>query len=154
MSQLKEKITNDMKEAMRAKDSQRLGTIRLLLAALKQKEVDERVNLDDAIVVAIIDKLVKQRNDSIAAYQKARRDDLAELEQAELTVLQTYLPARLSHEAIASEVQLIVENFTAQHGHHPLPSDMGKLMNAAKEALAGKADMAYVSSEIKRAIAQ
>jgi uncharacterized protein len=98
MSALKDQITNDMKDAMRAKDTQRLGTIRLLLAACKQKEVDERVELDDVMVIAIVDKLVKQRKDSITAYESANRQDLADVEKAELAVLQGYLPARLSAE--------------------------------------------------------
>ncbi|MDO8372644.1 MAG: GatB/YqeY domain-containing protein, partial [Polaromonas sp.] len=105
---LKDQITEDMKTAMRAKDSERLGTIRLLLAALKQKEVDERVVLDDAAVVAIVDKLIKQRKDSIEAFQKAERKDLADKEAAELVVLQAYLPARLSAEEVAAEVKAIV----------------------------------------------
>ncbi|MES2686532.1 MAG: GatB/YqeY domain-containing protein, partial [Pseudomonadota bacterium] len=105
---LKDQITEDMKTAMRAKDSERLGTIRLLLAALKQKEVDERVVLDDAAVVAIVDKLIKQRKDSIEAFQKAERKDLADMEAAELVVLQAYLPARLSADEVTAAVKAIV----------------------------------------------
>src|SRR4051812_24441844 len=102
---LKERITEDMKAAMRAKDSERLGAIRMLTAAIKQKEVDERVELDDTAVVAIVDKLLKQRKDSIEAFQKANRQDLVDKEQAEATVLQAYLPARLSKEAVEVEVK-------------------------------------------------
>ncbi len=145
---LKDQITEDMKNAMRAKDSERLGTIRLLLAALKQKEVDERVVLDDAAVVAIVDKLIKQRKDSIEAFQKAERKDLADKEAAELLVLQAYLPARLSAEEVAAEVGAIVAELGASG-----PGDMGKVMGAVKARLAGKADMGQVSAAVKAALA-
>jgi hypothetical protein len=145
---LKDQITEDMKSAMRAKDSERLGTIRLLLAALKQKEVDERVVLDDAAVVAIVDKLIKQRKDSIEAFQKAERKDLADKEAAELVVLQAYLPARLSAEEVAAEVRAIVAQLGASG-----PGDMGKVMGAVKAKLAGKADMGQVSAAVKAALA-
>ena len=145
---LKDQITEDMKTAMRAKDSERLGTIRLLLAALKQKEVDERVVLDDAAVVAIVDKLIKQRKDSIEAFQKAERKDLADKEAAELVVLQAYLPARLSAEDVAAEVRAIVAELGASG-----PGDMGKVMGAVKAKLAGKADMGQVSAAVKAALA-
>ncbi|MFS2035441.1 GatB/YqeY domain-containing protein [Polaromonas sp. CT11-55] len=148
MSALKEKITEDMKTAMRAKDSERLGTIRLLLAALKQKEVDERVVLDDAAVVAIVDKLIKQRKDSLEAFQKAERKDLADKEAAELTVLQAYLPARLSADEVAAAVKAIVAELGASG-----PGDMGKVMGAVKAKLAGKADMGQVSAAVKAALA-
>ena len=145
---LKDQITEDMKTAMRAKDSERLGTIRLLLAALKQKEVDERVVLDDATVVAIVDKLIKQRKDSIEAFQKAERKDLADKEAAELVVLQAYLPARLSADEVAAEVKAIVTELGASG-----PGDMGKVMGAVKAKLAGKADMGQVSAAVKAALA-
>ena len=145
---LKDQITEDMKNAMRAKDSERLGTIRLLLAALKQKEIDERVVLDDAAVVAIVDKLIKQRKDSIEAFEKAERKDLADKEAAELLVLQAYLPARLSLEEVAAEVQAIVTGLGATG-----PGDMGKVMGAVKARLAGKADMGQVSAAVKAALA-
>ena len=148
MSALKDKITEDMKTAMRAKDSERLGTIRLLLAALKQKEVDERVVLDDAAVIAIVDKLIKQRKDSLEAFQKAERKDLADKEAAELTVLQAYLPARLSADEVAAAVKAIVAELGASG-----PGDMGKVMGAAKAKLAGKADMGQVSAAVKAALA-
>ncbi len=153
MSALKDQITNDMKDAMRAKDTQRLGTIRLLLSACKQKEVDERVELDDVMVIAIVDKLVKQRKDSITAFESAARQDLADIEKAELVVLQGYLPARLSAEEVAAEVAAIVEALTAELGHKPVQSEMGKVMGAAKAKLAGKADMGQVSAAIKAALA-
>ena len=145
---LKERITEDMKAAMRAKDTERLGTIRLLTAAMKQKEVDERIELDDAAVVGIVDKLIKQRKDSVEAFQKAGRTDLADKEAAELTVLQAYLPARLSQEEIAAEVKAIVAELGAKG-----PGDMGKVMGAVKQRLAGKAEMGQVSSAVKAALA-
>jgi len=144
---LKDQITEDMKTAMRAKDSARLGTIRLLQAALKQKEVDERVTLDDAAVIAIVDKLIKQRRDSIAAFTQAGRQDLADKETAEMQVLQAYLPARLSSNDIAAEVRAIVAELGAQG-----PGDMGKVMGAVKARLAGKADMAAASAAVKAAL--
>ena len=147
MSALKDQITEDMKNAMRAKDSERLGTIRLLLAACKQKEVDERVVLDDAAVVAIVDKLIKQRKDSIEAFQKADRKDLADKEASELLVLQAYLPARLSAEEVTAVVKAIVTELGASG-----PGDMGKVMGAAKAQLAGKADMGQVSAAVKAAL--
>jgi len=148
MPTLKERITEDMKAAMRAKDTERLGAIRMLTAAIKQKEVDERVELDDAGVVGIVDKLLKQRKDSIDAFQKANRQDLADKEQAEVAVLQAYLPARLSADEIAAEVKAIVAETGAKG-----PADMGKVMGAAKQRLAGKADMGQVSAAVKAALA-
>ena len=145
---LKERITEDMKAAMRAKEAERLGAIRMLTAAIKQKEVDERVELDDAAVVSIVDKLLKQRKDSIEAFQKANRQDLADKEQAEVVVLQAYLPARLSAEEVAAEVRAIVAEVGAKG-----PGDMGKVMGAAKARLAGKADMGQVSAAVKAALA-
>jgi uncharacterized protein YqeY len=145
---LKETITEDMKAAMRAKDTERLGTIRLLLAAIKQKEVDERVELDDTGVIALVDKLIKQRKDSVAAYEQAARQDLADKEAAEIKVLQVYLPQRLSTEEIAAEVQAIVAELGAKG-----PADMGKVMGAVKTRLAGKADMGQVSAAVKAALA-
>lgn len=145
---LKDQITEDMKTAMRAKDSRRLGTIRLLQAAMKQKEVDERVTLDDAMVIAIVDKLIKQRKDSIDAFTKADRQDLVDIEEAEMKVLQVYLPARLSADEVAAEVKAIVAELGASG-----PGDMGKVMGAVKQRLAGKADMGAVSAAVKAALA-
>ncbi len=144
---LKERITEDMKAAMRAKDSERLGTIRLLLAALKQKEVDERIVLDDAAVVGIVDKLIKQRKDSIAQFAQAGRDDLVAKESAELQVLQDYLPARMSAEEVNAAVAALVTELGAKG-----PGDMGKVMAAAKQRLAQQAEMALVSAAVKRAL--
>ena len=145
---LKERITEDMKAAMRAKDTQRLGTIRLLTAAMKQKEVDERVELDDVAVIGIVDKMLKQRKDSIEAFEKAARQDLADKEKAEVAVLQAYLPARLSADEVAAEVKAIVAELGAKG-----PGDMGKVMGAVKSRLAGKADMGQVSAAVKAALA-
>jgi len=144
---LKDRINDDMKAAMRAKDSARLGTIRLLLAAIKQKEVDERITLDDAGAIGVIDKLIKQRRDSVAAYQQAGRQDLADKENAEIEVLQAYLPQRLTAEEIAAEVRALVAELGAKG-----PGDMGKVMGAAKARLAGKAEMAQVSAAVKAAL--
>ena len=145
---LKALITEDMKTAMRAKDSVRLGTIRLLLAAMKQKEVDERIELDDVAIIAILDKLIKQRKDSIAAYQAAQRQDLADVEIAEMAILEVYLPKRLSAEEITAEVAAIVAEVGAKGA-----GDMGKVMGAVKTRLAGKADMGLVSAAVKAALA-
>ncbi|MGJ7488334.1 GatB/YqeY domain-containing protein [Variovorax sp. LT2P21] len=144
---LKEQITDDMKTAMRAKDSERLGTIRLLLAAMKQKEVDERVELDDALVVAIVDKMVKQRKDSIAAFTTGGRADLADKEAAEIKVLEVYLPQRMSADEVAVAVKAIVAELGATG-----PGDMGKVMGTVKTRLAGKADMGQVSAAVKAAL--
>lgn len=145
---LKDQITEDMKTAMRAKDSARLGTIRLLMAAMKQKEVDERVELDDTTVIAIVDKLIKQRKDSVTAYLSANRQDLVDVESAEMRVLEVYLPQRLSAEEITLAVQAIVAQVGATG-----PGDMGKVMGAVKAQLAGKADMGLVSAAVKTALA-
>ncbi len=146
---LKAQITEDMKTAMRAKDSARLGTIRLLQAAMKQKEVDERVELDDAAVIAIVDKLIKQRKDSITAFEAASRQDLADVEKAEIEVLKVYLPQRMSEAEITAAVQAIVAEVGAAG-----PGDMGKVMGAVKSQLAGKADMGLVSAAVKAALSK
>ena len=144
---LKEQITEDMKNAMRAKETGRLGTIRLLLAAMKQKEVDERVELDDTAVIAIVEKLIKQRKDSISQFQAAGRDDLVAIENAELVVLQAYMPAQMSE----AEVAAVVAEAVAQVGATG-PQDMGKVMGIVKPKLAGKADMGVVSAQVKAAL--
>jgi uncharacterized protein len=146
---LKDRITEDMKTSMRAKDAPRLLTIRGLMAAMKQREVDERITLDDAAIVGILDKLVKQRKDSIAQFTAGNRPDLVEKESAELAVLEAYLPQRLGADAIAAEVAAIVAEVGASG-----PGDMGKVMAAAKAKLAGKADMAQVSAAVKQALAK
>lgn len=144
---LKARITDDMKAAMRARETDRLGTIRLLLAAIKQKEVDERIELDDTAVLAVIEKLVKQRKDSLSQFTQAGRIDLADKESAEIEVLKVYMPAALSEAEIAAEVQAaVVESGAAG------PQDMGKVMAVLKAKLAGRADMTAVSGLVKAAL--
>ncbi|MCE4060261.1 MULTISPECIES: GatB/YqeY domain-containing protein [Pandoraea] len=145
---LKERINEDMKTAMRAKAADKLGTIRLLLAAIKQKEVDERITLDDAATVAIVDKLIKQRKDSISQFQAAGRADLADKEAAEVEVLMVYMPQQLSADEVAQAVKAAV----AQTGAAG-PQDMGKVMGVLKGLLAGRADMTAVSAQVKAALA-
>jgi hypothetical protein len=146
---LKDQITEDMKAAMRAKAVDRLSTIRLLLAAIKQREVDERIVLDDAAIVAIVDKSIKQRKDSITAFQTAGRTDLVDKEAAELVVLQAYLPARLSADEVAAAVAASVAELGAVG-----PGDMGRVMAAVKTKLAGKAEMGLVSAAVKAALSK
>lgn len=152
MSPLKERITDDMKAAMRARDADRLLPIRMLLAACKQREVDERIELSDADVVALVDKLIKQRKDSVAAFQLAGRADLVQKETAEIAALEPYLPARLDACAIDAAVADVVAGVAADLGRQPGPADMGRVMGAAKAALAGQADMALLSASVKRAL--
>ena len=146
---LKDRITDDMKAAMRAKDAPRLLTIRGLLAAIKQREVDERIVVDDAAVVAIVDKLVKQRKDSIEQFAAGGRPDLVDKEKAELQVLESYLPARLGADEIAAEVAALVAETGARGA-----ADMSKVMAAAKARFAGRAEMALVSAAVKAALAR
>jgi uncharacterized protein YqeY len=145
---LKARITEDMKLAMKAKETAKLNTIRLLLAAVKQKEVDERIELDDNAVVAVIEKLTKQRKDSVTQYQAAGRQELADAEQYEISILATYLPEKMSAEDTAAAVAAAVAETSAKG-----PADMGKLMAVLKPRLAGKADMAEVSKLVKAALA-
>jgi uncharacterized protein YqeY len=144
---LKDRITEDMKSAMRAKEADRLSAIRMLLAACKQREVDERIVLDDAAVIGIVDKLIKQRKDSITAFTQAGRTDLVDKESAEVQVLEAYLPQRLSAQEIQDAVAALVVELSASG-----PGDMGKVMGAAKARLAGKADMGLVSAAVKQAL--
>ena len=141
---LKAQISEDMKNAMRAKDSARLGTIRLLQAAIKQREVDERIELDDGSVIAVIEKMLKQRRDSIAAYESANRNDLADVEKFEVSVLQTYLPQQLTED----EIKTILEKVVAETGAAGI-KDMSKVMAAIKPLVAGRADMGKISGLIK-----
>ena len=141
---LKLQITDDMKSAMRSKDSSRLGTIRLLLAAIKQKEIDEQIELVDADIVSIIDKMLKQRRDSISAFNKADRKDLVEKEEFELKVLQDYMPLQFTEQ----EVEKAIVNAIESTGANSM-KDMGAIMNILKPKLAGKANMADVSNKIK-----
>lgn len=145
---LKEQITDDMKAAMRAKDSAKLGTIRMLTAAIKQKEVDERVDVTDADVLAIVTKMIKQRKDSISQFESGGRQDLADIEKAELLVLNVYLPASLPEDAIKQMIAAAIAE-TAASG----AQDMGKVMAVLKPKLAGRADMGVVSGLIKAALA-
>lgn len=146
---LKEQITEDMKTAMRAKEADKLGTIRMLLAALKQKEVDERITLDDAQVTAIVDKLIKQRKDSLSQFLAAGRQDLADKESAEIAFLSAYLPQQLTAAEVAQEVAAAVSASGAAG-----PQDMGKVMAILKTKLAGKTDMTEVSKLVKVALSK
>ena len=146
---LKDRITEDMKSAMRAKDAPLLLTIRGLLAAMKQREVDERIELDDAAVVAIVDKLVKQRKDSIQQFAAGGRQDLVDKESAELQLLEGYLPARLGPDAISAEVAELIAETGAKSA-----ADMGKVMAAAKARFTGRAEMGAVSAAVKAALAR
>ncbi len=141
---LKQQITEDMKSAMRAKETARLGAIRLLLAAMKQREVDERIELTDADVVSIIEKMLKQRRDSISQYKAANRQDLVDVEEFEVSILQTYMPQQLSEVEIVSAIAEAI-SATGASG----PQDMGKVMGLVKSRLAGRADMGKVSGLIK-----
>jgi uncharacterized protein YqeY len=141
---LKSAITDDMKAAMRAKDSARLNTLRLLLAAMKQREVDERIELSDADVLGILEKLIKQRRESIVQYEKGAREDLAAVERAEIEVLSAYLPQQMSADEIAAAVTAAIAESGAAGAR-----DMGKVMNALRPKLAGRADMGAVSAQVK-----
>ncbi|MDD2701215.1 MAG: GatB/YqeY domain-containing protein [Sideroxydans sp.] len=146
---LKQQITDDMKSAMRAKETARLGAIRLLLAAMKQKEVDERVELGDADVLAIIDKMLKQRRDSITQYEAAGRQELADVEKFEISVLQTYMPQQMTE----AEVAAAIEQAVAASGAAGV-QDMGKVMAILKPQLAGRADLGKVSGQVKAALSK
>jgi uncharacterized protein YqeY len=144
---LKQQITDDMKNAMRAKDSERLATIRLILADIKRREVDERIELDDAQVTGVVEKMIKQRKDSITQFEAGGRQDLADKEKSELAVLAAYMPAGLSDEEVAAEVAAAVQASGAAG-----PQDMGKVMGILKPKLAGRADMTAVSAQVKKAL--
>ena len=146
---MKDQITEDMKNAMRAKETARLGTIRLLLAAIKQREVDDRIVLDDTAIISTIEKMIKQRKDSISQFEEAGRDDLVAVESAEMVILQAYLPAQMSD----AEVQAAVAAAVASTGAAG-PQDMGKVIGVLKGQLAGKADMGKVSGLVKAALAK
>ena len=143
-SELKNKINEDMKTAMRAKDKERLGTIRLIMAAVKQQEVDTRISLDDTAILAVLDKMLKQRRDSISQYQAAGRDDLAQKEQFEVGVIQEYMPEALSDE----ELEQVIKDAIATSGAQSM-KDMGKLMNELRPKVQGRADMGQVSQKVK-----
>jgi uncharacterized protein len=145
---LKNRVNDDMKAALRAKEAARLSAIRLLLAAIKQKEIDERIELDDAQVLAIVERLLKQRRESIAQYEKAGREDLAAAERFEAELLSGYLPAQLG----AEEIEQAIDEVIAQSGAAG-PKDMGRVMGALKARLAGRADMGAVSAQVKAKLA-
>jgi uncharacterized protein YqeY len=145
---LKQRLTDDMKAAMKSGDRQRLGVIRLVNAAIKQREVDERIELDDAAVLAVLEKMVKQRKDSVSQYEAAQREDLAVIERDEIVVIEHYLPEKLGE----AEIQAAIDAAIAQTGASS-PADMGKLMGVLKPKLAGQADMGQVSALVKKALA-
>jgi len=146
---IKEQLSEDIKAAMRARDSERLSTLRLVSAAIKQKEVDERVSLDDAAVLAVLEKMIKQRKDSIAQFQAGGRQDLVDKEQAELAVLAAYMPEQMSESEVAAAVVASIAAVGASG-----PQDMGKVMSALKPGLAGKADMGLVSKLLKEKLSK
>lgn len=141
---LKLQLTDDMKAAMKAGEKHKLGVIRLINAAIKQREVDERIELDDAAVIAVLDKMVKQRKDSVSQYEAANREDLAQIERDELAVIDTYLPAKMGEAEIQAAIQAAIAETGASSA-----ADMGKLMGALKPKLAGQADMGLVSKLVK-----
>ena len=145
---MKQQLTEDMKAAMKAGEKHKLGVIRLINAAIKQKEVDERIELDDTAVIAVLDKMVKQRKDSVSQYEAANREDLAEIERAEIVVIEAYLPAKMGEAEIVAAIQAAIAE-TGASG----PADMGKLMGALKPKLAGQADMGLVSKLVKQQLA-
>jgi uncharacterized protein YqeY len=150
MSQsLKQQITEDMKSAMRAKEKQRLGTIRLILAAIKQREIDERINLDDTQIIAVLDKMLKQRRDSLAQYEKADRQDLAKQEAFEINIIQTYLPQPLSDAELADLIKTAISATGATS-----IKDLGKVMGHLKPLVQGRADMRALSANIKQRLSQ
>lgn len=145
---MKQQLTEDMKAAMKAGEKHKLGVIRLINAAIKQREVDERIELDDTAVIAVLDKMVKQRKDSVSQYEAANREDLAEIERAEIVVIEAYLPAKMGEAEIVAAIQAAIAE-TGASG----PADMGKLMGALKPKLAGQADMGPVSKLVKQQLA-
>ena len=145
---MKQQLTEDMKAAMKAGEKHKLGVIRLINAAIKQKEVDERVELDDTAVIAVLDKMVKQRKDSVTQFVAADREDLAEIERAEIVVIEAYLPAKMGEAEIVAAIQAAIAETGATGA-----ADMGKLMGALKPKLAGQADMGLVSKLVKQQLA-
>ncbi|EKT4442581.1 TPA: GatB/YqeY domain-containing protein [Stenotrophomonas maltophilia] len=145
---MKQQLTEDMKAAMKAGEKHKLGVIRLINAAIKQREVDERIELDDTAVIAVLDKMVKQRKDSVSQFEAANREDLAEIERAEIVVIEAYLPAKMGEAEIVAAIQAAIAETGASS-----PADMGKLMGALKPKLAGQADMGLVSKLVKQQLA-
>ncbi|MEQ7779217.1 GatB/YqeY domain-containing protein [Xanthomonas hortorum] len=145
---LKQQLTDDMKAAMKSGDKHSLGVIRLINAAIKQKEVDERIEMDDAAVIAVLDKMVKQRKDSVTQFEAAAREDLAQIEREEIVVIERYLPAKMGEAEIVAAIQAAITETGASS-----PADIGKLMGALKPKLAGQADMGLVSALVKKTLA-
>ncbi|MDV2452559.1 GatB/YqeY domain-containing protein [Xanthomonas hortorum] len=145
---LKQQLTDDMKAAMKSGDKHSLGVIRLINAAIKQKEVDERIEMDDAAVIAVLDKMVKQRKDSVTQFEAAAREDLAQIEREEIVVIERYLPAKMGEAEIVAAIQAAIAETGASS-----PADIGKLMGALKPKLAGQADMGLVSTLVKKSLA-
>ena len=145
---LKQRLTDDMKAAMKAGEKERLGTIRLMNAAIKQKEVDERVEVDDSLVLAILEKMMKQRKDSVSQFEAANREDLAVIERAEMAIIEQYLPAKLGEAEVLAVIDAVIADVGANS-----PADMGKVMGTVKTRLAGQADMGEVSKLIKQRLA-
>ncbi|NHF64803.1 MULTISPECIES: GatB/YqeY domain-containing protein [Xanthomonas] len=145
---LKQQLTDDMKAAMKSGDKHSLGVIRLINAAIKQKEVDERIEMDDAAVIAVLDKMVKQRKDSVTQFEAAAREDLAQIEREEIVVIERYLPAKMGEAEIVAAIQAAITETGASS-----PADIGKLMGALKPKLAGQADMGLVSTLVKKSLA-
>jgi uncharacterized protein YqeY len=150
---LKAKLTEDMKTAMKAGEKDRLGVIRLINAAIKQKEVDERVEMTDPLVLAVLEKMVKQRKDSISQYEAAAREDLAQVERYELGVIDAYLPAKLGEAEVLAAIDAAIAQLSNENGGATGPADMGKLMAVLKPKLAGQADMGQVSALVKQKLA-
>ncbi|WP_049468547.1 GatB/YqeY domain-containing protein [Stenotrophomonas indicatrix] len=144
---MKQQLTEDMKAAMKGGEKHKLGVIRLINAAIKQKEVDERIELDDTAVIAVLDKMVKQRKDSVSQFEAANREDLAAIERAEIVVIEAYLPAKMGEAEIVAAIQAAIAETSASSA-----ADMGKLMGALKPKLAGQADMGLVSRLVKQAL--
>ncbi len=150
---LKQRLTDDMKAAMKAGEKERLGTIRLMNAAIKQKEVDERVEVDDTQVLAILEKMMKQRKDSVSQFEAANREDLAVIERAEMAIIEQYLPAKLGEAEVLAVIDAVIAGIALESGGAPSPADMCKVMGAVKPKLAGQADMGEVSKLIKQRLA-
>ena len=150
---LKQRLTDDMKAAMKSGDKASLGVIRLVNAAIKQREVDERIELDDAAVLAVMDKMVKQRKDSVSQFEAAKREDLAAIERAEIVVIQRYLPEKLGEAEVLAAIDAAITQLSDESGGAIGPADMGKLMGVLKPKLAGQADMGQVSALVKKKLA-
>ena len=150
---MKQQLTEDMKAAMKAGEKHKLGVIRLINAAIKQREVDERIELDDTAVIAVLDKMVKQRKDSVSQYETANREDLAQVERDEILVIERYIPAKMGEADILAAIDAAIAQLSSESGAAIGPADMGKLMGPLKAKLAGQADMGQVSALVKKRLA-